>query len=210
MKVPKGHTEKEVLTILNAVVFKLARQFKFGYYDVEDMEQEGRMEALKALHRWTPSKGSLKTFLWTCVHNHLYNLKRNQFARPDKPCLKCPFNAYVPETEGCTKYDDLMECSLYNGWLTRNSAKKNLMRPVNIEGVSDERESNMTSLSSEIVDLGLKELVDLIDNNIPIEHRHNWLRMRNGVKLPKNQRVKLQAEIQIILKENNINVEEEG
>ena len=51
VQIPKGMTEEEVLSIIESVVNVLAFNFKFGYFDLDDMKQQGRMYALEALPR---------------------------------------------------------------------------------------------------------------------------------------------------------------
>ena len=49
MQVPKGLTEEEVLEIISRAVAYLAPSFKFGYFDIEDMKQEGTIFSIEAL-----------------------------------------------------------------------------------------------------------------------------------------------------------------
>ena len=72
-------TENEVLSTIDDVVITLSSTFAFGYYDREDLQQEGRIFALEGLPRWDITKGaSLKTFLYNHVKRRFINLKRNK------------------------------------------------------------------------------------------------------------------------------------
>lgn len=62
---------------------------------VEDMEQEAALIAWEALDKYEGKKGSLGAFLWAHVHNRLFNFKRDNFQRPDRPnadkvSIMCP------------------------------------------------------------------------------------------------------------------------
>ena len=90
---PEGMTEKEVLDVIDIAVRRLAYKFRFGYHTVEDIKQEGRFVALKALKKYDSSR-PLENYLWTAVRNGLFNNKRDNYERPDLPCKNCPLNAY--------------------------------------------------------------------------------------------------------------------
>ena len=204
---PEGMSEAEVLDIIDRVANGLAYKFRFGYYDLEDIKQHAKLEALQGLDKYDPSKGKLETFLWTHVRNRLSNLKRNKFERYDKPCLHCPLAAYDPECKKsrneCTEYEDKDNCSLYYNWLRRNSAKRNLMSPVGIQNVRDEHESNMREEQDIIEKINYETMVDLIDEKIPAVLRPLWIRMKNDIKLTKPEREKVLEAIRFILAEEN-------
>lgn len=207
MKIPKGMTESEVLASIDRIANGLAYKYKFGYYSIEDMKQEARIEAIDGLERYDPTKGKLETFLWTHVNNRLYNLKRNKFARPDKPCLDCPLKAYDPHrqnsTSQCTKYNDKMNCEPFASWEKRNSAKKNIMSPIGMINVKDENERNMRQEDDVAQNIDFAHMVSLLDEKIPIPLRRAWIKMQNDIKLPKSERTKLLDAIREILAEDN-------
>ena len=58
MKIPKGLTESEVLDIINRTVNYLAPGFQFGYFDSEDMKQEGTIFCLEALDSFNFDKSA--------------------------------------------------------------------------------------------------------------------------------------------------------
>jgi hypothetical protein len=204
MKIPKNMTEKEVLEIIDKVASKLAYKFKFGYHDIEDMKQQGRLFAIQGMDNYDESR-PLENFLWTHVRNRLFNYKRDNFERPDKPCFTCPF--YDPGCKNsineCEEFEDKQECDLYFGWLTRNSTKKNLMRPIGISEVRGVKEDGMNSSSSPLDQLADKELLNFIDRKIPLNLRQDYLRIKYGTKLPKPRRDAVIESIKSILKENN-------
>lgn len=81
MRIPKGMTEAEVLTVLTNVANRLARKFRFGYHDVDDMKQEAMVEGIKGLEKYQSGR-PLENFLYIHVRNRLFNFKRDNFARP--------------------------------------------------------------------------------------------------------------------------------
>ena len=207
MNIPEGHTEEEVLASIEIIVKGLSHKFKFGYHELDDMAQEARLECIKALDRYDPSKGKLETFLWTHTKNRLSNLKRNKYERYDKPCLNCPLNAYDPDClksdNECTAYDDKCDCKPYSSWLKRNSAKKNIMSPVGIQQVRDENESNMRLENCPVEKIYNNNLIDLIDQKIPVNLRSSWIKMKNDIKLNKADKEKLLSAIREIIEEEN-------
>lgn len=210
MQIPEGMTESEVLETIENVAIRLAGRFKFGYHSIEDMRQQARMYAWEALEKYDNVR-PLENFLWTHVRNRLFNFKRDKFQRPDKPCLNCPLNAYDPECKqsdsGCTEYYNLMDCEHYAGWIKRNDAKKNIMSPIELGGVRDEHEKNMKTRNRDTENIDLREIFDLIQREIPVVLRADWLRMRYEIRIPKQRRIKVKEAVEHILAEHNIDVE---
>ena len=78
--------EAEFLEVLDKITKKLIHKFRFGYHNAEDMKQQASIFALEALDRYD-GKRPLEIFLWTHVRNRLFNFKRNNYQRPDSPCI---------------------------------------------------------------------------------------------------------------------------
>jgi len=198
-------TLEEVLAVMDNVANRLAAKFRFGYHGLDDMKQQARLESIEAMDRYDGVR-PLENFLWTHAHNRLFNMKRNKYARLDKPCNKCPLQAYDPECKQsenmCTAFDDRHECLPFAGWDKRNSAKKNLMSPIEISGVRDEHESNMSCCDD--IDIDIKELCDIIQENIDVDLRPDWIKMRFDIHIPKQRRIKVQEAIFAILEERGL------
>ena len=90
MTIPSNMTEEQVIQTIDNIANRLASKFKFGYHEIEDMKQQARLFAWEGLKNYDGIR-PLENFLWTHVRNRLYNFKRNNFGRPDKPCDTCPF-----------------------------------------------------------------------------------------------------------------------
>lgn len=203
MRVPEGKTEQEVLDIIDNVANRLARKFQFGYHSFEDMKQQATLHALKGLPNYDGIR-PLENFLWVHVRNRLYNDKRNQYARPDIPCYTCPFYNTKLESN-CEEYIDKMECDIYNSSYIRNEAKKNLASTVSIDNVLMDHEVNMKTYDN---NFETTELLEILDKNIPVGLREDWIRLKEGLRLAKVRKEKLLTEIYIILDSLSIDVDD--
>ena len=166
MKVPKGMTEEQVLQTIQKVVRRIAHKFKFGYYDYDDICQEGTIIALEGLNRYD-GRHPLENFLAVHVSNRLKNFKRDNFCRQE---------SISPSGE--TKAS----------WDLRNNTKRFLMEPLDITEIRDERESNMKVGNDFIDTVEQRELIDIIDRKLEVSMRSDYLRMLNGVYVPKTRR----------------------
>jgi hypothetical protein len=208
---PNGVSEDEFLKVLDNISKRLGHKFKFGYHSYEDMKQQAAIFALEGLEKYD-NKRPLENFLWTHVRNRLFNFKRDNYQRPDKPCLGCIF--YDPNcnksTNQCTEFSDKNNCPEYNNWNNRNTNKRNIMKPVGIEDLQEQNVS-IPKLSSDstIVDLvGNKQIISILDENIPAQHRTAYLKLKYGDKVYKTELNKLLECIRTILKEHNYDIEE--
>jgi len=200
--IPQGMTEAQVIQIINNIANRLAGKFKFGYHDLEDMRQQARLFAWEGMENYDGIR-PLENFLWTHVRNRLYNFKRNNFGRPDKPCDSCPFFDISFSNDkgyGCKEYSNHEECDLYAGWLKRNTSKRNIMNTAQLE--LDVKSSGGIE---EILDR--KYIFNLVDKSIPVQCREDWVRFVNNLKLPKFRREAIVTIIMNILKENDIDTE---
>lgn len=165
------------------------------------MKQQAAIFAIEGLENYD-NKRPLENFLWTHVRNRLFNYKRNNYQRPDKPCLKCPlFDKNLQNsTNGCTKFKDKNDCDPYKAWSNRNETKKNIMQPSFIEDDSQLMKPNTLANFAEN-----KEIIQFLDHNVESEYRESYLKLKHGVKLPKQQLLKLQTHIKELMVKNNIN-----
>lgn len=195
--------ETEFLRIIDVITKKLGYKFKFGYHQIEDMKQQISVFALEGLKNYD-HKRPLENFLWTHVRNRLFNYKRDNYQRPDKPCLSCPF--YDPHCKinnsECEQYKDKKDCELYNSWTNRNLVKKNLMHLSTIDEIKDF--GNV--FSNESVDLlsniSSSEILQLIETHLNGEERSIYLRVKGGAKVTKADMNKLTIKLQQIIKDH--------
>ncbi len=199
-KIPvKKVDDEELLKVIDIITKKLAYKFKFGYHDIEDMKQQISIFALEGLKNYD-HKRPLENFLWTHVRNRLFNYKRDNYQRPDKPCYSCPL--YDKTSTLCTKYSNKNDCDLYAKWLSRNQNKKNLMHFTGANEVKDY--GNIFSNPS--VSIDHLETIKILEEKLSGEYRAIYLRLKNGGKIDKADKNKLLIKIKEILclkKEDN-------
>lgn len=190
MNIPNGFSEEEVLQVIDEVVGKLAGPFKFGFYEKEDMQQEGRLFAMEALPNFDASRGTLKTFLTNAIRNRFINMRRDKFERQQPPCSSCPF--YKQAHDKCGAFECKEDCDKWQGWKKRNLVKRNLMEGYNPNSVSESSADDSSGSSGEILsDISNAEIIKYVDKHIPINLRADYCRMLSGVKIPKNRRNKV-------------------
>ena len=176
MKVPKGMKESEVLEVINKICDRYAYKFKFGYYTPDDIRQEAFIIALDALERYEEGR-PLENFLAVHVKNRLNNFKRDKYYRQNKK-----------------KQDDKQE--------KLNNSKKFLMEPLDISNIRDEKEDNMRVEDDFVIDFEQQEVLRIIDQNLDVSLRSDYLRIKDGVYVPKPRRKQIYEEIDMILREN--------
>lgn len=206
-RIPDGMTLDEVMVTIDKVANRLAHKFKFGYHTVDDMKQQARMYAWIGLEKYD-NKRPLENFLWTHVRNRLFNFKRDKYLRPDLPCLSCPIKAYDPHkdksTSGCTAYCDKLECPLYERWKFRNERKQNIMNAIGIDNVVDENEANMKVYTDLDAEIDMKDFFKIVEDNIPLDMKADFIRLRNNIPISKPRREKIYQAIRDILKEKGL------
>ena len=190
---PNGVTEEDFLTVLDNISKRLGHKFKFGYHDFDDMKQQAAIFAMEGLEKYDNSR-PLENFLWTHVRNRLFNFKRNNYQRPDKPCLNCPFfdKHFSCSTNQCSKFKDKSECEPYSAWANRNDAKKNIMQPCHIDHDAHGQKLQVKDFTSYIQN---QEIISFLDKNIQAEYRESYLKLKHGHNIPKQQLLKLQKHI---------------
>ena len=198
-------TEEEVVDTIEKVARKLARKFIFGYHTFEDIKQQAVYEGIKGLENYDEIR-PLENFLSVHVKNRLCNFKRDNYVRKDAPCSKC--KKYSKKDKKCKKFQEFTDCDIYNMWLGKNESRRNIMNPINIYRTTDVNERNMKVHEDPVGETSHNELVDLIDANIPLLLRPDWLKLKNSVRISKVQRTKVVDAITIIFQENDINVSE--
>jgi DNA-directed RNA polymerase specialized sigma24 family protein len=191
MRIPENMSEDEVLATINKVVGRLSYKFRFAYHSLEDIEQEGRILAIEAMEHYEEGR-PLENFLWRVVRNGLVNFKRDNYIRPNEPCEKCKLDC---------KLTDKKECKLYQNWEKRNKIKKNILCPINLYLVNNEKEHSMRVMDNVEEKIERQELIDIIQRKLPITLREDWLRVLRGLKVAKYKREKLETAILEILNE---------
>jgi hypothetical protein len=198
-ELPNGVSTEEFLLVLENISKRLAHKFRFAYHSIDDMKQQAAIFALEGLKNYD-KKRPLENFLWTHVRNRLFNYKRNNYQRPDKPCHSCPFfdKGCKVSINQCEKFSNKNDCELYSAWAKRNEAKKNIIQPGYIES------STAFSPSTTIEPLlENKELIKFLDSHIQTEYREIYLKLKHGLKVNKGDLKKLQNHITKLMEDNN-------
>lgn len=141
MPVPTGIPIEQVLDIIERVVGPLGNKLKFGSFDSEEIKQEGRAIAWKAIVDTYEESRPLENFLRVHVRNRLLNFKRN--------------NTKVSQT-----------------------GKSEIVEDTTVE---------------------TNEIKNKIDENLPGELRQDYLRICQGVSIPKYRKEKVLLAIREIL-----------
>lgn len=191
-------SDEEFLKVIDKITKKLAYKYRFGYHSAEDIKQQATIFALEGLENYD-YKRPLENFLWTHVRNRLYNYKRNNYQRPDKPCLTCPLYdvSYKNSNNQCSKFVNKKDCDLYYNWSKRNDAKKNIAKPSCVEDLS--LLPNSTSHNDN------NELILFLDKNIRAEYRDLYLKLKHNQKINKADLNKLKKHISEIMEEKGWN-----
>lgn len=193
--------ENEFLRVIDVISKKLGYKFKFGYHDFDDMKQQISIFALEGLKNYD-HKRPLENFLWTHVRNRLFNYKRDNYQRPNKPCLSCPL--YDPHCKksisGCEDYSNKEDCSLYNSWLNRNNTKKNLMHLTTIDEIKDYSNAFSSDESLLTNNIASNEIFNLLETHLTGEYRTLYLKVKSGAKINKGDMDKLTLKLKEILK----------
>jgi len=177
----------EELNIIRKVSKSLAPSYTFGYYDVEDIEQECFIIALEALPKYNPNQGSLENFLYTHISNRLKNFLRKHYYRRTFNCSQC--GGKDPNCEYCEK----------RRW--KFAAKKHLMEPIDIEHVNCDKEANTYVTCNILENMELNEIFYIINVHLEVHLRADYLKMLDGVSIPKNRRKIIEDRIVEILNE---------
>lgn len=201
---PHGVSNEEFLLVLDNISKRLANKFRFAYHSIDDMKQQAAIFALEGLKNYD-NKRPLENFLWTHVRNRLFNYKRNNYQRPDKPCHTCPLydKGCKVSINQCEKYTNKDDCELYAAWSKRNEVKKNIIQPTYIENHLNTAHNN-EDLNISVAN---KELMTFLDKYIQLEFRESYLKLTHGTKISKADLKKLQTHIFQLMEEHNWKIE---
>ncbi len=171
----EGYTEKEVVDTIIRVTKRLAPKYTFGYYSLEDIEQEAFLLAWDSdLFESYDGRAPLENYLYRCIGNKLKNFKRKNYMRTDA-------------IEGGRGY---------------NQAKQNLMDPLGIDEVKTDEESSMYTSFNYLDNVCNEEALSVIDKYLEKDLRVEFLKYRDGATITKPRRESLEQRIIEILEEH--------
>jgi len=189
----------ESLAIIERVATRLARKFVFGYFTLQDMKQEARLIALQGMKSYDGVR-PLENFLYKHVKNRLINFKRDNYKRSHCACMECG-EAFK---EGLTpphtnENGEPIFCDVFKRWHKRNISKQNIVEPLDISNINDEKEPRMRLYDYAFNECVANEMIERIDMALPTEYRATYLQLREGLVVPKLRRSEVQREIRRIL-----------
>jgi len=191
-------TESEVIALIKRIIVRLCNKFRFGYHDIDDMKQQAFIFAIEGLEKYDGVR-PLENFLRVHIRNRLFNFKRDNYERPDCPCFKCDFFDRAKRNQ-CGFFDDTADCSPFYCWSSRNFSKRNLVKPIELDHVSDENESNMR-INDEVSNNAVtNETLDMIDKELPVAMRSDYVKMRYNIRIPKSRRIEIEQQVLLILR----------
>lgn len=172
MKIPKNHTENEVVDIIDRVARRYADRFTFGYYDYDDIYQEAFILGIDGLERYDESR-PLENFLSIHIRNRLITFVRDNYYRQDMMTEK---------------------------GVAINEVKKMLIDTLDIENIDSDYEKNMQREFC-FETLYLNEFMETIDAGLHASYREDYLKFLDGFKLTPARQNNLLEHIREILRE---------
>ncbi len=199
MYIPDGFTEEEVIQTIYRVARRLAHKFKFGFHSDQDIIQQAFIIVIQSdcLSKYDTSR-PLENFLASHLKNRLYNFKRDNYARPESPCLSCPLKAYLPP-DGCSAYEDKLECKFYSRWINSNTSKKNIINTVHIDNIVDNNETRMCYNQDLTADLFNTDLHKKILDELSFRSRKFYIMFLNNCSVKRSDLDFMRAEIEEIV-----------
>ena len=152
---------------------------------MEDIEQECFIIALEAMEKFNKDLGTLENFLYTHLSNRLKNFLRKNYYRRT---FNCSF---------CEGLDSSCEYCERRRW--RFAVKKHLMEPIDIDNINCNNEQNAYESQNLHEKLELDEIFIIINKELEIPLRLDYLKMLEGIHVQKNKREVIEARILEIL-----------
>lgn len=190
MKLPSNISEAQFVDAVKRICQNIARNYVFGPFTLEDIKQQAFVLAIEALPRYDVSR-PLENFLYVHICNRLNNLRRDFYKQTEAPCKLCD-----NRMDGDTAHTDSRFCDQHRQWLVKNSRKHRVVQPADIT-VSDS--SSYAASDNVLEKLEQEELLVKIDKFLPVEHRSAYLKLREGVALPKAKLEELLAVLRKVL-----------
>jgi len=167
----------ETMEVIQKIMNRLAPKFTFGHYGVDDIKQEIFLLAVEGLDKYDSTRGAVSTYLYYYVYSRIKNFKRNKFHRKEYQCSKC--NCTDPNCDKCIK----------RRWNTER--KIDLLEAKEAQYIADD--SRLIEHHDYLEDLAIKELQGMINQELPVSMRENYLRMIDGLYVQKSKRDEIET-----------------
>ena len=119
-------------------------------------------------------------------------MRRKQLQRLEPPICKCELCK-----NGAT---NRLDCKKYSNWVKRNTAKKSLMEPFDVNDIHSRDISSEPNMEDAILS---SSMMKILDEHMPCTIRGDYRRFVEGVSIPKKKKQKVVAKIKEILREHN-------
>lgn len=190
-------SEDDFVRLVDKLAGILFKKFgSAGHGDFDDYRQQVAVWSLEALPRFDPAAGALGAFLYKHARNRTLNAIRDRVARNDAPCKKCHAG------EPCGPNGEY--CRRYASWAQRNYAKANIFSPRPLSEFTEECWARPSPVEQKVEE---RDLFALIDAELPIHLRADYLRMLAGVKLPAMKRNRVEKAIREIFEKAGVSEE---
>lgn len=177
-EIPEGWTVESIAELIIKTARPLTYKFRFGVWSPEDLQQIALLEGFKVLKHYD-NKRPLENLLYIHIKRRLLNIRRKGYCRLEEPCSQCPLGAFIPPGT-CTAYKKREDCSLFYRWQERNRVKRAL---------EDSFEIGEADLTSEGLDMALREYSEIIDRALDPYDRKLYLLLIHRGKISKQQRI---------------------
>lgn len=181
----------EIFKIVDKVCRDLSPRFVFGSYESEDIYQESIFICEDILDKYDGNR-PLENFLRVSLKNRLVNFKRDNTVYYKFLCPVC-------------HNKDSSNCNYCIKSRIVHDVKKNIESPLNIDEIKDEQ-LNYEHINRETE---YNELISLINRNLPIEMRADYLKILSDVYVNKTRREEIIQRIKDILQQNDFIDEDE-
>ncbi len=188
---PPTVTEADFIEATEAVTKRLSSRFAALFGGEDDFGQEVIVWSLEAVRSFDPARGVLAGLLYRTARNRCLNKIRDTITRADPPCSTCHAGSPCGADGHCPKYAK---------WLGRNQTKANIHRPLSASVHPALVETRMCPLPSAEETTTAADISLLIDRELPVELRGDYLRMRDAdVSVPLHKRQRVQRAVADIL-----------
>ncbi len=192
LKIPKDLNEQEVIATIEKISKSLSLKFRFGYLTQADLAQEIFILAIQALKKYDRSR-PLENFLRVHLRNRLINYKRDNYQRIYELKCKCKL------CKGKVEHEIRMDCPHYKKWHNSNLSKKNIILPIGIDQINDERETNTKSFVDFNEELYKDEIFTKLEAQLPKTMLEDYFRIKKGDKINKSREEEIMGELRRIV-----------
>lgn len=175
-------TESQVIDLITKIANKLSSKYKFDIFEKEDIFQQAFIEGIKGLENFDPTKGVLENFLSSHIKRRLVNFKRDNYVQPINP-LK------MSQERAENKMDIMFK-------------KLAIYQAIDIDLIDMENENSVYKEYDLNHELVMDEIVKMIDTNLPVKYREDYLKLLHGRTISKTRKDKIYCCIVQILEQH--------